>query len=528
MECLTWKTTVSCAVSDAIGQDFYDRTVVIILGTGTAVEETPMKGYENDWLTGLERQLTVSPSAVRQKYADRIEALLNGLKTDKEYSRDYIYFRITGFRPEGESVHSSKGTALRRDLGRLLERISEASPLPVRDAPERVFSTEEVAQKFSVSERTVLRWREKGLVCRKYVFDDGRTRLGVRRSELNRFSGEEKNLLQNASSFSRVDKNERDKIRELGRTLVREKDLSLSAVAEHVAQQVGRARETVRRILKHADLGDDTLAATGTSGRLQEDEKRRLYRAYRNGSSAASLAERFNRSPSTVYRLVNQCRARDLLDDHSLSSQYVLEPEFQKTDAQRRLAPLSEEPAEDEVFRLYNFIKFRLVTLKGELDPSRYVPTNRIEKVEKHIWAGQALRCHLLADHLRIVLDIARQHSGQRVGLSELLPEGIGHFFHAVDAYHYRDKGVFPHFARLWLLKAFARTVPESNYTSPAALSPSVQARRDAVQALLKQVQLTSLEFDEDIVKEACVQFGLRPGISKRLRQASESLLELS
>ena len=51
---------------------------------------------------------------------------------------------------------------------------------------EEVLSIEELAQRFSVSTKTISRWREHGLVAQRYVVD-GRRRVGFLASAVERF-----------------------------------------------------------------------------------------------------------------------------------------------------------------------------------------------------------------------------------------------------------------------------------------------------------------------------------------------------
>ena len=48
---------------------------------------------------------------------------------------------------------------------------------PANDAGEKVLTIEELAEMFNVSTKTIQRWREQGLVSRRFVFD-GRKRVG--------------------------------------------------------------------------------------------------------------------------------------------------------------------------------------------------------------------------------------------------------------------------------------------------------------------------------------------------------------
>ena len=148
-----------------------------------------MATYEFERIEELKRQLLLSPAGVCRQYADRVEGLLRTLEPKRTYAYRYIYLSITGFQTREEA--SFAGEEIRPDLLSLLRELSDAAPSSVEDADEPILSLEEVQRRCDVSNRTVYRWRQRGLISRTYIFPDGKKRTGVPESALEAFRSRE-------------------------------------------------------------------------------------------------------------------------------------------------------------------------------------------------------------------------------------------------------------------------------------------------------------------------------------------------
>ncbi len=78
-----------------------------------------------------------------------------------------------------------------------------------------VLSMEEVSKKFDVSSKTIQRWRKEGLIALKYVYEDGRRRLGFLEGAVARFAKANKERLEKSAAFSQLSEEEKKKIVEM-------------------------------------------------------------------------------------------------------------------------------------------------------------------------------------------------------------------------------------------------------------------------------------------------------------------------
>ena len=101
----------------------------------------------------------------------------------------FVHFRIDpAFSPARIRTHVLAGKILRADLASLIEFLSDTLSLKVNEATagDAVLESDEVSRKFNVSSKTIQRWRKQGLIALRYLYPDGRRRLGFLESARGR------------------------------------------------------------------------------------------------------------------------------------------------------------------------------------------------------------------------------------------------------------------------------------------------------------------------------------------------------
>jgi len=249
-------------------------------GTGRSDE---MKKKLPAALSDLRNQLLYSPDSVREAQMERLEGLIDELDPQQLYPYDYVCFRITNFRPSGNVQATFSGRNLKIDLANLLTELSESYPVPAPENGERILTIEDIGKTYNVSIRTIFRWRKRGLVSRKYVFKGGRIRNGVRESALKCFVDENREKVEKSAKFTKMTPYERKKVIELARKLSAEEKLGLSNMAERIAKEMGRARETIRYTIKaHIEEHPEEELFREVPSVLSDERKRAVYDAYQS------------------------------------------------------------------------------------------------------------------------------------------------------------------------------------------------------------------------------------------------------
>src|SRR5262249_30051000 len=90
---------------------------------------------------------------------------------------------------------------------------------------------------------------------------------------------------------------------------------TLTEVSRRIARRLGRSPETVRYTIKNFDREHpDQALYPSVTGPLDTETKRIIYNSYRRGIPVETLAKRFRRTRTSMYRVINEVCARRLLD----------------------------------------------------------------------------------------------------------------------------------------------------------------------------------------------------------------------
>jgi len=224
---------------------------------------------------------------------------------------------------------------------------------------------------------------------------------------------------------------------------------------------------------------------------LDEDAKAQIYRRFRMGVSAEVLARQYGRTRSSVYRVINEMRARRILGtklefiDHSSfqqpdSGRLILGPMPEPADgkAPRRPkapkglppylgslyeVPLLDREQEMHLFRKMNYLKHQAHQLRLKVDPSR-ARTSDLDVIERLQEEALAVKNQIIRANLRLVVSIAKRHVGPSNNFFELVSDGNMSLIRAVEKFDFSRGNKFSTYASWAIMKNFARTIPEENY----------------------------------------------------------------
>lgn len=287
--------------------------------------------FRIDALEELLRQLEYAPAETRRRQMLSAEQLLADLDPQQGYPEDFIVFRITGYRPEqAREPLTFPGQALAPDLVTLIQKLSEKLVLRADEAAQRVLPLDEVARQLNISPKTIQRYRKQGLVCHYFLFPDGVQRLACYEQSLMRFINGHARKVRKAGDFTRIDSATEARLIEHARQLSESEHLTLNETARRLAQESGRAHETIRMLLRRHDRRARAEAGSekpifSEHGPLSERAVSLIYRAWMRGIEPAAMATRLEKSKPTIHRAVNR-RRRELLQ--SLRINFVELPTF--------------------------------------------------------------------------------------------------------------------------------------------------------------------------------------------------------
>ena len=432
-----------------------------------------------------DQQVRFAPREKKLEQVDRAERLLTELDPKRTYTYEYLCYRITDYRPDSFPHSKLSGEAAGHDLRLFVEDLSDAADVVADKAGERVLTVEELSKLFKVSTKTISRWRQQGLVGRRFVFD-GRKRVGFLKSSVDQFVSRNEERVKRGARFSQLNDEERGEIIDRARRLARAGGCPAD-VTKRVAKRMGRSVETIRYTIKQFDHEHPSLAIfPNQTGPLSEDDKRKLYQQHRRGASIETLAKRYCRTKTSIYRIVNEMRARRIME---LPLDFIPNPHFSRAGTEKAalgpmpepdqpvkktklpaglppyLASLYEVPLlnreqEAHLFRRFNYLKYRATKLREGLDPAK-AKGSVMDEIERLYEQAVATKNQIVRANLRLVVSIAKRHVGQGENFFELVSDGNMSLIRAVEKFDFARGNKFSTYASWAIMKNFARTIPD-------------------------------------------------------------------
>jgi RNA polymerase primary sigma factor len=442
-----------------------------------------------------EQQIRFAPLDKRLEQINRAEVLLSEIDPDKKYPYQFVCFRVLDFRPDSYPGLLLDGRELIHDLRRFIEDVSASTRIDSTAAGEPVLTVDDLSRNLRVSTKTINRWRNHGLVSRRFVIG-GRTRVGFLKSSVDRFVARNGSQVERGARFHHLDDVEKERIVRRARRMVQRCHARPTEVIRRIARKLGRSVETIRYTLRNYDRENPTHAIfSHTSGPLGEQEKTAIYRANRRGESVDILARRYGKTRTTIYRVSNEMRARHLLDQ---KLEFIYNSVFDEPNARELILgeapeglasmsahdapadaskspstlppylaslyeiPLLTKVQEVYLFRKMNFLKYCADHLRQQVDPKR-VQSAVLDQVERLQKEALAVKNQIIRANLRLVVSIAKRHLGATNSFDELVSDGNMSLIRAVEKFDYARGNKFSTYASWAIMKNYARSIPDEH-----------------------------------------------------------------
>jgi RNA polymerase primary sigma factor/RNA polymerase sigma factor len=432
-----------------------------------------------------DQQVRFAPRSKRVEQVARAERLMVELEMNREYPYDFIFYRLMEVRSDATQRKLIKGEDAAHDLRLFVEDVSSSLNMRVEEAAEPVHTVEELSKMFNVSTKTISRWRDQGLVSRKFVHE-GRKRVGFLHSSVERFLQSNREKVKRGERFSQLSEDEKSEILERARRLSA-MGINPSEVARRLAEQLNRSVETIRYTIKNFDQKHPEVAIfPDHRPTLTEDDKKVVYQQFRRGTSISALSKRYGRTRSSVLRILGEQRATRLLE---LPLEYMPNPDFEnpKLEAEimgpmpqaispprRSKAPAGLPPylaslydsqlltreQEYHLFRKMNYLKFKAHKLRDELD-TKQPKSSTMDEIEALYQQAVDVKNQIVQSNLRLVVSIAKRHVGSGDELFSLISDGNMSLIRAVEKFDFARGNKFSTYASWAIMKNFARTIPD-------------------------------------------------------------------
>lgn len=240
---------------------------------------------------------------------ERAEVLARQIQPELTYPEDFVVFRVTGYRPELTEPAVIPGDVLLGDLPSLVEHLCAAANLRAEEQPDAV-PADELANRWSVSRKTLARYRKHGLVARRVKGTDDRPRLVFLPETISAFEQAQSARIKKAAAFTRVEPDIEDRIVRRARVYRARFGCSLNQAAARLAKRFNRSHEAVRQMLRRYDeRAEPELAIFSNAGPLQPRARELAYRAWRRAIEPGTISRRVGKPAPAVLRVINEKRA---------------------------------------------------------------------------------------------------------------------------------------------------------------------------------------------------------------------------
>jgi len=448
--------------------------------------------FFNSDLAELTHQLLLSPRRLRVEQLRGIETLLGIVEEDRAYPYDFVCYHITKYRKRGEPTTASSipGKALIVDLVTMAEVCSRKTNLTTAEIGESLLSHREVAKELNVSTKTVRRWRDRGLLGLRAVCADGVNRLVFWRTTVERFVRQHAALVARGAAFKQLSGAERDRIVDRARELLASRRLKLHAAAKIIAEESGRAVETVRYTLRRFDATAGVRPLFAAAGEAAFDEQAlAMWKCREAGDSVAVIAQAMECSAADVEQGLRtiqvqrwaqtplECIYNELFDapNADVLILYAPEPASAEAPAARipkdlppylqslYLTPLLTREQEQDLFRRYNYVKYKTAKSLQTIDTAD-VTAEQCETIAALMGRIEELRQRIIRANLRLVVSIAKKHVGWSDNFFEVVSDGNVSLMRAAEKFDFARGTKFSTYATWAVMKNYARSIPEQHY----------------------------------------------------------------
>jgi len=441
--------------------------------------------YKNPAIKQLaDQQVKYAPRDVKLAQMGRAEALLSEIEQDQEYPYPEICRKITTYRSEIYPDLVINGGDVMHDVRCFIEELSESAEIDVEDVEEEVFTVQDLSKKFNISTKTVDRWRDKGLVSRRFRFN-GRMRVGFLKSSVDRYLQNNRGHVARSMNFSQLSDEDREEILRRARRLARYGGCP-AEISRRIARHMNRSPETIRYTLKNFDRENPELAIfPNAPEKITDQQKRDIYNSFRRGIPVEKLARRYCRTKASIYRIISESRAARL---HAQTIDYMHSDEFEQAGAEKVILgpapevdktnekvrtppglppylaslysiPLLTREEEAYYFRKLNFLKYKAAQIQEKLDPNR--PKARdMDQIEKLLDESTDVKNFLIRSNLRLVVSIAKRHIRPGGNFFEMVSDGNMSLIRAIEKFDYTKGNKFSTYASWAIMKNYARSIP--------------------------------------------------------------------
>jgi RNA polymerase primary sigma factor/RNA polymerase sigma factor len=448
-----------------------------------------MGEFHHSEIGRLAHELKLSPARHRLRQVAGVRRALDMVEAEKEYPYSLVCYLITDYRQKRSTDAVLSGKELISDLVELLDALTCAMPLPTEAATGGMYDAGALARRLKVSTKTVSRWRKRGLAACWYTDGSRKPWLAFSGRDVQRFISRNLDFVRRGASFQLLDDQEREWIVCRAKEMIASQRCSLHVVTLQLAEETGRAVETIRYTLRKFDRENESLALFDRIEQPRSiEESEVIYEAHCAGDDLASVAERFGKTTTEIRQIITQVRLEKLA---SSPVAYIYNESFdappQKKPGRKKVeseahdvtltrvpsnlpaylqelyrTPLLEREEEQQLFREMNLLLHQAEVLRKAI-VAKEVRSDRIADYDHLIERAGQVKNRIVQANLRLVVSIAKRHlaANPTISLFELVSDGNLALMRASEKFDYARGFRFSTYASWAIMRSYARSIPE-------------------------------------------------------------------
>ena len=126
---------------------------------------------------------------------------------------------------------------------------------------------------------------------------------------------------------------------------------------------------------------------------------------------------------------------------------------------QRWNSPVLNRQEEMELFRKYNFLKYRAGVIREQIRTG-LITSDMLDEIEKCLAEAEAVKKIIIEANLRLVVSVANKHTITGANISDLVSQGNVSLIKAVEKFDYTKGFRFSTYASWAISKDFAHRIP--------------------------------------------------------------------
>lgn len=344
-------------------------------------------------------------------FLKKAEDFIFHIENNKKYVKDFVYNRLGG---RSESKDKLGGLKILKEVQAAIHEFC----LENEYTPPEYVTAKELAEIFDVTKKTVLNWRDKGLISYKTVIK-GKPTLVYTQKNIQRFKDKNPKLAKKDANFKKITDLEVAEILDLSFKLDKA-GCSFTKKIKNLAKVFNRSQVSIREIVKKQD--PDKITALKDLKNIPKEQ----------------VVEKHHITPKQVSKIIDEDETRLMNIDYVYNLEYEGEIDLSMPEVGDKFTPDQEK----HFFRAYNYLKY--LARKAQ-------ENENFKECRRLMESANKFRAVIVEKNLNLVTKIAHKQREMGLNFSEARDSGVLSLMAAIEKFDYSANNKFSTMAYSWI-----------------------------------------------------------------------------